>query len=141
MGHRDTLLCDSTYCNASTARSATRASVRRAPSGFVQVGLCVVIRVVDERIGDLAPTDGSMTASPFQGRFPSLGPRLLEGLPHQPSCDGRLRHKEIEVKYTTNLLNNGATWSSQAKIARMSNDTIKSRAIISGGYQYQINAG
>jgi len=38
MGHRDTLLCDTTYLNATTARSTPRASVRRSQSGFVQVG-------------------------------------------------------------------------------------------------------
>jgi hypothetical protein len=37
MGHRDTLLCDTTYRNATAARSAPRASVRRSQSGFVQV--------------------------------------------------------------------------------------------------------
>jgi hypothetical protein len=36
MGHRDTLLCDTTYRNATAARSAPRASVRRSQSGFVQ---------------------------------------------------------------------------------------------------------
>jgi hypothetical protein len=36
MGHREFLLCDTTYPNATTARSATRESVRRT-SGFVQV--------------------------------------------------------------------------------------------------------
>ncbi|HEY6377048.1 MAG TPA: hypothetical protein VIX90_16125 [Edaphobacter sp.] len=36
MGHRDTLLCDTTYLNATAARSAPRERVRRS-SGFVQV--------------------------------------------------------------------------------------------------------
>jgi hypothetical protein len=42
MGHRDTLLCDTTYLNATNARSATRERVRRN-SGFVQVGFCLLM--------------------------------------------------------------------------------------------------
>src|SRR5260370_19455109 len=34
MGHRDTLLCDTTYRNATSARSATRERVRRAAASF-----------------------------------------------------------------------------------------------------------
>ena len=34
MGHRDTLLCDSTYRNATSARSATRERVRRTAASF-----------------------------------------------------------------------------------------------------------
>jgi hypothetical protein len=45
MGHRDTLLCDTTYRNATTARSAARECVRRSHSGFVQVGFSEAIPV------------------------------------------------------------------------------------------------
>src|ERR1700688_2650467 len=34
MGHRDTLLCDTTYRNATSARSATRERVRRAAASL-----------------------------------------------------------------------------------------------------------
>ena len=34
MGHREFLLCDTTYPNATTARSATRESVRRKAASF-----------------------------------------------------------------------------------------------------------
>jgi hypothetical protein len=43
MGHRDTLLCDTTYLNVTIARSAARECVRRSKSGFVQVGIAEVI--------------------------------------------------------------------------------------------------
>jgi hypothetical protein len=52
MGHRDTLLCDTTYRNATTARSAARECVRRSHSGFVQVGLCLLM-TLGERLRDL----------------------------------------------------------------------------------------
>jgi hypothetical protein len=47
MGHREFLLCDTTYPNATTARSATRESVRRT-SGFVQVGIASVM-IIDAK--------------------------------------------------------------------------------------------
>jgi hypothetical protein len=37
-----TLLCDTTYCNATTARSAPRECVRRSIWGFVRVGIAEV---------------------------------------------------------------------------------------------------
>jgi hypothetical protein len=53
MGHRDTLLCDITYRNATTARSAPRECVRRSKGGFVQVGFSSVIIEKFQHLVDL----------------------------------------------------------------------------------------
>jgi hypothetical protein len=45
MGHRDTLLCDTTYLNVTIARSSARECVRRSKSGFVQVGIAELLRI------------------------------------------------------------------------------------------------
>ena len=42
MGHRDTLLCDTTYPNATTARSATRESVRRKAASFKSASVYLI---------------------------------------------------------------------------------------------------